>query len=190
MAGCRRLPPRIAAPAFDAERAGEEAIAAYDEDADGRLSRDELKKCPGILTALDKFDTDGDGSVTTDEIAQRIRSWAESGTGVTSISFIVTMDGRPFVGARAELEPEPFLVPGSKTAVGKVGESGSVYPSVGRSELPDGVPSGMYVGIYRVKITHPSKPVPARYNANTELGIEAGHDFDLDNLPTLRLKSK
>jgi hypothetical protein len=190
VAGCSQLPSRIDPPAFDAEGAGEEAIATYDQDADGRLSGDELKKCPGILAAMDKFDTDGDASVTAEEIAQRIGDWGESGIGITSVSFIVMMDGEPFVGARAELEPEPFLGPGCKKAVGIVRATGNVYPSADASDLPDGVRSGMVFGIYKVKITHPDQTVPARYNTNTELGIEAGHDFDLYNLPTLALKSK
>lgn len=48
-----------------------------------------------------------------------------------------------------------------------------------QENLPEGAPTGIYCGLYRVRITHPSKEIAARYNERSELGIEVCLDYDI-----------
>ena len=66
--GARRVyPPKINpnAPA--------DAIAMFDKNGDGKLSGDELDKCPGLKAALNRLDPAKTGAVTADMIARASR---------------------------------------------------------------------------------------------------------------------
>ena len=68
-----------------------------------------------------------------------------------------------------ELVPESFLGDTLQPGEGTTNDRGMAKPvTVG---APAGLP-GVEFGIYRVRITHPEIDIPARYNLETELGLE------------------
>lgn len=174
LAGCNSGPARVLPPSIDPDGAAALAIEAYDADGDGALSGDELKECPGILAALGRYDTSGDGQVTRDEIAARIRQWAEEGTGLVAIVCTVQMDGEPLVGAEVRFVPEGFLGEAVKPAHGKTSRRGRAIMAMSPNDLPAGRErlQAMQMAVYRIEITHPDIEIPARYNTETELGVD------------------
>jgi hypothetical protein len=92
-------------------------------------------------------------------------------SGVT----LITLDGRPLPEATVTLEPEEFLGPGFTACQGVTDQSG-------RASIkgPDPKYPGIYLGLYRVKVTKSvggRETIPARYNTQTELGLEATDDI-------------
>src|SRR5262245_29963730 len=73
MPGCHRLSGNIEVPEWDPVVAADRAIEEYDTNRDQKLSRDELKKCPGLMSALGRFDSDGDASISADELKSTLR---------------------------------------------------------------------------------------------------------------------
>ena len=65
--GCSGRPATIKPPKIDAMAAAEAAMANFDQDADGSLSKQEA--CAGITNTWDRYDQDGDEAVTKEELA-------------------------------------------------------------------------------------------------------------------------
>lgn len=190
LSGCNRGPSRIVAPSIDASGVAAAAMAQCEKDGDGALTKEELAACPAILSSLTKYDANHDGQVTAEEIETRVESWSSSGVGITAQTFFVRLDGRPLAGARVELIPEPFFDDVLFPAESGVGTSGMCSPGMAQENLPEGVPTGIYCGLYRVKVTHPEKAIAARYNERSELGIEVCPDYDIYNPLKFELTSK
>jgi len=188
--GCSRTPARIDPPNIDPEAAGTGAIAAYDQDGDSALSKDELKKCPALLAAMGAYDSNQDGKIEADEIAARLKSWEATRIGITAATFYVRLDGRPLTGATAVLEPEPFLEGAVMPASAEINTSGLAGPSMAKEHLPEGVRFGLQPGLYKIKLSHPTLKIPAKYSEQTELGLEVPPHFDLYNPPSFKLTSK
>ncbi|HMP05488.1 MAG TPA: hypothetical protein PJ982_03985 [Lacipirellulaceae bacterium] len=173
LSGCHQGPQRVVPPAIDASRAASAAIALYDRNGDGLLDSRELQACPGILSALGKYDADGDEKVSADEIADRIRVWSQERAALTSYFCRVLWNGRPLSDADVLFEPESFLGEAIKPARGKTQTSGHANLEIAMSDLPPGLPaSGVHLGLYKVRITHPKLQIPKRYNTETILGHE------------------
>jgi hypothetical protein len=102
----------------------------------------------------------------------------------------VKLDGQPLADAKVVLEPEPFTGGVLAPAEGMTSSGGVCGPTVSRELLTKEVPVGVFYGLYRVKVTHPSKTIPAKYNENTELGMEVAADYDFYSRKTLELSSK
>ena len=65
-----------------------------------------------------------------------------------------------------------------KPASGVTGQSGHVEMLIAAEDLPPDTPyKGMHMGLYKVKITHPKRRIPARFNTQTELGQEVACDL-------------
>jgi len=178
-AGCGGSPPRVGQASID-PAAARDALSAYDADGNGALSAEELKKCPGLLKSISRFDADGDGQVTADEIAARIGAWQRHKVALMRFGCRVTANGRPLAGATVRLVPEKFLGDGLKPASGVTQANGFASIAISPDELPadcQGL-SGVFPGVYRVEITHPSRKIPANYNVQTELGQEIALDTD------------
>jgi hypothetical protein len=188
--GCSLGPSRIQPPNIDPENAGREAVAAYDKDGDSALSKDELIRCPALLNALASYDTSRDGKIQAEEIAARLKSWADTKVGITAATFYIRLDGRPLTDAQILLEPEPFLEGAVAPATAVTNSSGLAGPSMASEHLPEGIRFGLQSGIYKIKVTHPARTIPAKYNEQTELGLEVPPYFDLYNPPTFELKTK
>ena len=97
--GCPYKPPRISPPAINASQAGARAIEMYDANKDGKLSAEELDKCPGLKAAAASLDPDGHG-VTADMIAARIKVWQNNKIGRLRVACSVLHNGKPLAGRR------------------------------------------------------------------------------------------
>jgi hypothetical protein len=167
-------PPRVFPELPDASAASK-AMELHDTNHDGFLDAKELEKVPGLKAALKQVDTDRDGKVSQQEIADRIKSWADSRAGRVPIRLRITRNGRPLVGAKVVFVPEKFLGANMKSGTGTTSETGSVYassPTAANSKV-----YGLSPGFYRVEITKDGETIPARYNTETTLGVEASRDY-------------
>jgi hypothetical protein len=185
------LEPSQSQPAkIDTEKAGSEAIVAYDKDGDAALSKQELAKCPALLNALGDYDSSKDGKIQAEEIAARLISWQDAKVGITAATFYIKLDGLPLTDAQILLEPEPFLAGAVAPATAVTNSSGLAGPSMAPEHLPEGVRFGLQSGIYKIKVSHPSRKIPSKYNEQTELGLEVPPNFDLYHPPTFELETK
>ena len=176
-ASCSRRPKRVHSPKIDPKQAGEGAIAQYDQDADGKLSKAELQACPGILTKLDLCDKDADEAVTAEEITGRIAEWQKTRVGVLSVSCRVRLSGKPLAGAEVKLEPETFLGEAVKAAAGTTDAYGTAQLTIPADQLPEDQQDldGVHLGIFKVRITHPTRKLSPKYNTQSTLGCEIDH---------------
>ena len=181
IAGCSRGPARLEQPGFDALAISGALLEAHDADGDGLLSEEELRHCPGILKAIEKFDSGGDGNVSREEISARVAYWGEGRVALMRFEPLLTLDGEPLAGARVELVPEPALARTIKPASGISSQSGYVELLIAPENLPPDTPyKGLHMGLYKVKVTHPDHEIPAKYNTETELGQEVARDLGYD----------
>jgi hypothetical protein len=172
-------PPRISAPPYDPAAAAAKAMKLYDADKDGKISGEELDKAPGLKAALKVMRTDADKGITADQISLRVQKWLDSRIGRTSLSCMVTHNGKPLPGATVKFVPEKFLSDAlTETASGVTNQTGMTLLSVPVQPGPDALPPGLPLGIYRVEITKDGEDIPAKYNTETVLGQEVS----LDNL--------
>ncbi|BBO33708.1 hypothetical protein [Lacipirellula parvula] len=188
--GCHSGPAKISFPTVDASAAAAGAMQAADKNGDAGISKEEAVAVPSLVAEFGKYDANGDGKIDAAEIESRIATWSARGPKVVPINFDVTLDGRALEGAEVVLEPEAFMGDVLPKGVSQVGASGACGPTVPKEMLSKDIPFGMFCGLYRVKITHPSKKVPAKYNEQTELGIEVAPDYDFFNRKTIALHSK
>jgi len=163
VAGCDNRPKRLSPTKVDAATAATEAMAMYDTNQDGRISGSELDKCPS-LKAIAK-----DGTVTADFIKARITDWQESRIGRGAVSIAIFHNGKGLPGASVKLTPEKFLGTDIHSAAGTTGPMGAAIISVPTSG--PGEPLGASLGFYRVEVAKDGESIPAKYNAETTLGI-------------------
>jgi hypothetical protein len=186
--GCSQGPSRITPPGIDPDSAADEAIKLYDTDKDGSLSKGELERTPAILTEIAAYDADKNGSVSRDEIVARISALRKTGVGLTRLNCNVTLNGRGLENAAVEFEPEPYLGDEIKAAMGATNARGVAQMAIPAEELPEDQRDikGVHYGTYKVRITHPSIKLPAKYNTDTTLGYESrpGDPFARFNLKT------
>jgi hypothetical protein len=171
--GCHRATSGVAIPEWDPAQAADRAISEYDTNSDDGLSRDELEKCPGLLTALDRIDTNANGLISGEELASTLREIRQQDAAMVEISCAVTLGGQPLEGARVTLVPEPFMGESVKSATGVTVSDGTTLPTVAETELPEklrGRVFGVHCGVFKVEVTHPRVAIPARFNTQTELG--------------------
>lgn len=188
--GCQSGPAKISFPTVDASAAATGAVQSADKNGDAGISKEEAAAFPSLATEFAKYDANSDGKIDAAEIEARIASWSARGPKVVPINFDVSLDGRPLEGAEVVLEPEAFMGDVLAKGVSKVGASGACGPTVPHEMLTKDIPFGMFCGLYRMKVTHPEKKVPAKYNEQTQLGIEVAPDYDFFNRKTIALSSK
>jgi hypothetical protein len=172
--GCSRGPKRFESPEVNPESAAAGAIELYDSDGDAALSKNELANCPGILAKVALYDQDGNGSVQEEEISRRLAELFKHGPGGTGLNALVFYNGRPLAGATVVLEPEPYLGDEIRTAQGVTNGSGSTNLAIPPEYVPEHLRriKSVHYGTFKVRITHPTIPLSARYNTATELGYE------------------
>jgi hypothetical protein len=163
---------------LDADRAGHDAVAAYDANRDDELSGEELQACPAILTSLSQYDADGNQRVTADEIATRIEQWQRLKVGMTALACRVTLNGKPLPGATVRFVPEPFVAERLKTASGTTDEGGTAVITIPPHELPEHQRhlSGVFPGLYKVEVSHAAVSLSPYCNTQTTLGQEVAPD--------------
>ena len=172
--GCGAGAARIHPPSVDPSSAAEEAIVLYDSDSDGALNEAEYSKCPAFVKHLAQYDANGDGSIDRDEIEARITDLRRRRVALTPLRAIVILDGRTLPGANVVLEPEPFLGDSVKQANGTTNAQGVAKMQIAAEDLPEGQQGirAVHVGSFKIRVTHPDKDIPDKYNVNTELGYE------------------
>jgi hypothetical protein len=182
--GCGRSVPPPIVPDLPDPLAAQRAIELFDTNHDGLLDSKELEKCPGLKAAIKRVDSNGDGKISEQEIAGRIKSWADSGTGRALVNCRVLHKGKPLEGAKVVFVPEPFLGGALQNGSGTASKAG--YASISRPYEADIKVRGLSPGFYRVEITKDGEAIPAKYNTQTTLGAEVsgedprgGLDFDV-----------
>jgi len=191
MWGCSsKTPDRVPAPEIDAAAVAAKAIALYDKNGDGAISGDELDKCPALKASLKRY-SNGDGKVTAETIAARMDKIKESKVGIMTLIAKVTLDGAKVDGATVLLEPEPFFGGSILPASGKTNSEGSASLAI---DPEDRFKKGVNPGLYKVRITKQvggQESIPARYNKDTELGVEVAQDnMEIQSDLHFQLKSR
>jgi hypothetical protein len=172
--GCSGGPSAVDVPEVDPEAAAEKAINAYDANGDRALGPDELAKCPGILSKLTAYDADKNGTVEQAEIVRRIGELFKHNPGATQLNCAVTYGGRPLADAEVLFEPEEYLGEELQAARGVTDAAGVAAMGIPPEFLPEHLHrlKALHYGTFKVRITHPTITLPARYNTATELGYE------------------
>lgn len=176
VAGCFGGLPAVRPPSMDAVFAAEGAIAEFDVDKDGSVSKDEA--CLGISRTFARYDTDGDGQVTADEFQARFEQWTSDNTGMMNLRTQLTFRGEPLTGAMIQMSPYEFLGENFLASEGKTDSYGYAFMAVPKDKLPKSQQAvyGMQIGLYKVSITHPELKIPAKYNVETELSVDLSPD--------------
>lgn len=173
LAGCGPArPARVVPPALDPEAVAAAVLAKADANGDGRIVKAELPAVPALVTAVAALDADGDGAISAVELGQWLTDVKESRIAITSCSGRVTHLKKPLAGATVTLVPEPFMGPGYRAAGGVTDADGAFAASIPEAKYP-----GVNCGLFRVEITgqgNDGKPLPARYNTETTLGLAVG----------------
>src|SRR4051794_33937756 len=107
--GCSLGPERVKPPKINVSTAASQAMELYDTNHDGKLSQEELAKCPGVLISMDAYDANHDKMIDEDEFRTHLAGLLKSGTGATQLGCNVRYRGKPLAGAIVVFEPEPYL---------------------------------------------------------------------------------
>ena len=158
-------PPRVVPDLPDAS-AADKAMQLYDTNQDGFLDAKELEKAPGLKAALKQKD----GKISKEEIAERIKGWADSRVGRIQITCRLTHNGNPLEGAKVEFVPEKFLGGTLQAGSGTTSKTGGAVISSPYAANP--AVRGLSPGFYRVEVTKAGENIPAKYNSDTTLGAE------------------
>jgi hypothetical protein len=172
--GCSGGPATVKPPKIDVSSAAAQAIELYDTNHDGKLSQEELAKCPAIMVSLDGYDANHDKFVDQQEIQDHLAYLLRNGTGATQLACNVTYQGSPLSGAKVVFEPEPYLGNDIQTAEGTTNNSGAAELGMPPEKAPAALKNMKLIqyGTYKVRITHPTIKLPAKYNTETTLGYE------------------
>lgn len=146
----------------------------YDTNHDGKLSTEEMAKCPGVLISIKRYDANNDKSIDVEEFKQHLADLLRHGTGATQLGVGITYNGSPLADAKVVLEPEPYLGTDIQSAEGVTTNSGLAQVGIPADKAPAAL-KGMKLiqyGTFKVRITHPKISLPAKYNTETTLGYE------------------
>lgn len=171
--GCTGAPAGVAGPKWSSAAAAAQALSENDANGDSKLSKEELKKCPGLLAAMSSLDRDSDGALSEEELKTGLEEMRQAATALVKVPCSVTHGGRPLEGATVTFVPESFMGSGIKSASGVTGADGLAIPTVADEELPAeyrGRLKGVPCGIFRVTVTHPSVAIPPKFNTETTIG--------------------
>lgn len=172
LVGCGGRPARVHVPELDPAAAAAEALRLCDKNGDAVIDATECKACPGLASCSKWVDANHDGKLTTEEIAARVQSYLDQRVGVMSFTCTISQGGKVVSGAEVILEPEPFLGGALKSAKGTTRPDGSVAFLMEGSDQ-----AGVQPGMYRVKVSKKNaagaESMPAKFNQETTLGVEA-----------------
>ena len=170
---------------IDCDAAAARAIELLDRNSDGALDDEEISKSPGLAEGKPRVDSNGDGRITVEELASRFNYWNEAQARLVYPELEVTLNRRLVTNAKITFEPEPYLadwIDEKRTSTDKMGRC---TPRISR-QLP-----GMNMGYYRVKVSKiigGKERLPARFNEQTELGVEFSDDRPAEENLLIRLR--
>jgi hypothetical protein len=173
-AGCVKRPSPIPVLQIDPSEASRQAIELYDTDRSGMISKAEAAGCPGFLRSWGNIDKDHDNSLSQEELQQRIAFWVDSPTRVVPLVCRVKLDGRPLEGAEIRFVPEPFMTTAAHEGTGITSAKGTTMPNLQMDDAAEDLKNlpGVRLGVYRIRVTHPDKTIPEKYNSKSVLGCE------------------
>ena len=162
---------------FNAVEVTERAMNHLDDDGDGKLSKAELKECPGLFRSRKLIDQDNDNAISSTELQARLQAYLDEQLAIVDRPIHIQRGGRQLTGATVELLPEGFMADIIEPASGTTDERGIVRPSIELDEEIRGVGTrGYRSGVYRVKVSKKDSSgkelLPKKYNKETTLGIE------------------
>lgn len=174
--GCSGEPTALTPIALNGQTVATQVMAAEDDNSDGQLVRDELPPESALARAFEAFDANSDQQVSAAEIQERIDRWNQMNVALTAVNCRVTLDDKPLEGATVVFEPEGYMGSQLVAGQGETSAAGMAVVSV-PPDTPgvDGV-TGMYCGHYRVRITHPTVAIPARFGSESTMGQEVAPD--------------
>jgi hypothetical protein len=173
--GCTGGPRPVPTQYIDPDGAAKKAMEMYDTNHDGKISGAELDKVPSLKFSLKQHNISLEKGCTADDIAKRIRTWADSKVGSMGFSCQVTKNGQPFQGAEVKFIPESFLGEGLKGGMGKSGGGmAAISAPIVNKDDPPGIPPGFY------KVEINGKPTP--------YGVEVAPDIRYTETATFDIK--
>lgn len=175
IAGCISRKESFKAAPLNPAKSAARAMELYDANQDGALSGQELEKCPALRRSLALWDANGDRKIDQQEIQDRLTQYVERGPAYMGYTCKVLWNGQPLEGAEVKFVPEPFMERGATLAIGTTNENGMADMIVDPSQTTDELSMGFGIrpGLYRIEVRHPSVSIPARYNDQTQEGVDA-----------------
>jgi hypothetical protein len=177
-AGCGGKKP-FGPPTVNAATAAKAALEEFDTNKDGKISGDELVKCPALRPLASRHN----GEVTPEALEEQIKDWQTRKRGRFTWNCEVYHNGAPMAGATVTLEPEKFMGKDARSGTAKTDEQGLAIPT---EPIVTGEPAGVQPGFYHIRITKEGESIPAKYNTETTLGL--GLLVDPTGLERLDLK--
>ena len=163
-------------PRYDPEAMARAAMADYDKNRDGRLDAGELENFPALKSALPYIAKDKQVFLTEEDIADRLREFQQSKTGLLATRCKVTRDGSPVPGVTITFVPEKIMGDAIQPGSGISDARGNVNVAASAEGA-----SGMGLGFYRIeaslKDVAGKETLPPQFNVNTKLGHEVQHKW-------------
>jgi hypothetical protein len=174
--GCSGGPAAIPPVDVDIPQLTLQFMETYDNDKNGRLSREELAS---FAPAADWAQTLRKQDLSSNDLEQYLTRVFDRRIGLVSSTCVVTRKGQVLAGAEVRLVPIPLLNNVLPTGQGVTDAYGGVMLSAPREKLPAAtqrIEGVMPPGLYLVEVTHPNIKIPEKYNTRTELGLELSSD--------------
>jgi hypothetical protein len=165
--GCSSRPAAISIPKWSPENFTGTILERLDKSGDSQLDQRELAAAPGLAFGVRFIDKNGDGKLGRDELIERFAMYRDSRVGLMPGELRITYNGQPLADADVRLVPEFFLEDIIEPATGATHGDGVVRPSV-----PDQRTPLMRIGYYRVEVRSNKRPLPAKFNSQTTIGVE------------------
>lgn len=184
--GCHsRQPARLVASSFSAEQAVTAILARADVNADGGIDAGEASRVPALKQATADLDGDGDKRLSREELLRWLEEIKQSRVAINPLGLTVIHRGKPLGDALVRLVPEDLLGSGVLPATGNTDASGLVRPAIAGSRF-----AGVNCGLYRIEISgqgNDGRPLPARFNTATTLGLAVGGQVPRTGVVTITL---
>jgi hypothetical protein len=166
--GCSSAgPAAVTIPKWNPEKLAATVLEQLDKNADSQIDRRELAPAPGLVFGIRFIDKNADGKLSRDELIERFARYRDSRIGLMSAGLRITYDGQPLANADVRLIPEFFLEDIIEPAMGATQGDGIVRPSVPNQRTPL-----LRIGYYRVEVASNKRPLPAKFNSQTTIGVE------------------
>ena len=167
---CSGRLPQVKPPSINVVAAADGALAQWDTDGDGGISKDEA--CMGIRDQWQRYDRDGNDSISPEELKQRFREWTDGDTGLMNLRVQLTYRRQPLTGANITMTPFAFLGPRVLESSGVTDAYGYAFMAIPKDQLPKSQQTnfGMQVGLYQVTIEH--SELGDKYSAESTLSVD------------------
>ena len=124
--------------------------------------------------SIDQYDTNKDKSIDVEEFRSHLADLLKNKSGATQLACNVSYQGRPLAGATVIFEPETYLGDDIQAAQGVTSNAGIADMGMPADKAPAALKNMKLIqyGTFKVRVTHPTISLPAKYNTDTTLGYE------------------